>query len=173
MSIEEPATRARSALSKAIFGNSHFSTVVGYLDHRRSETVTVRVAAKGTGLADAIVKPIFQRLVDCGVLVGHEDGSPGRVFTVDADSLDPVANATTWIATKVELELADVETRLWELAERDLGSEGVQVLRSLAMRVPSAGRLSWLANAIADTTNASMAEVNEIVSAAGIGGTSG
>src|SRR5712691_6760291 len=121
MSVEEPATRARGALSKAIFGNSHFSTVIGYLDHHRSETVTVRVAAKATGLADAIVKPIFQRLVDCGALVRHENGTPGRAFTVDADSLEPVANATTWIATKVELELADVETRLWELAERDLG----------------------------------------------------
>ena len=173
MSVEEPAARARNALSKAIFGNSHFSTVIGYLDHRGSETVTVRVAAKATGLADAIVKPIFQRLVDSGALVPHEDASPGRAFTVDPDSLEPVANATTWIATKVELELADVETRLWELAERDLGSEGVQVLRRLAMRVPSEGRLSWLANAIADTTNASMAEVNEIVSAAGTGGTSG
>jgi hypothetical protein len=173
MSVEDPASHARSALSKAMFGNSHYCSVVGYLDHRRSETVTVRVAAKATGLADAIVKPIFERLVDSGALVPHEDARPRRAFTVDADNLEPIANAAAWIATKVELELADVETRLWELAERDLGSEGVQVLRRLAIRVPSAGRLSWLANAIADTTHASMAEVNEIVSAAGVDGTSG
>jgi hypothetical protein len=163
MSVEEPATRAQSALSKAIFGNSHFSTVVGYLDRHRGGGVTVHATAKATGLADAIVNPIFRRLVDAGVLTPNEPAGPGRKYSVDADSLEPVANATTWIATKVELESADIETRLWELAERDLGSDGVQVLRKLALRIATEHRLGWLANAITDTTNASSAEVNEIV----------
>ena len=150
-------------LSKAVFGNSHFSTVVGYLDRHRDGRVTVHATAKATGLADAIVNPIFRRLVDIGALTPEEPPSPGRKYSVDEDSLEPVASATTWIATKVELESADVETRLWELAERDLGSDGVQVLRKLAARVPTERRLSWLANAITDTTNASAVEVDEIV----------
>jgi hypothetical protein len=162
MIVEDPAARAGSALSKAIFGNSYFSTVVGALgDH--PEPVTVHVVAKATGLADAIVKPIFQRLVDSGALVPHEPASPGRSFSVDADALEPVANIATWIATRVELDLADVETRLWAIAERDLEPDGVQVLRKLALRVPGERRLSWLANAIADTTTASPGEVDAIV----------
>jgi hypothetical protein len=162
MIVEDPAAQAGSALSKAIFGNSYFSTVVGALgDH--PEPVTVHVVAKATGLADAIVKPIFQRLVDSGALVPHEPATPGRSFTVDNDALEPVANIATWIATRVELDLADVETRLWAIAERDLEPDGVQVLRKLALRVPGERRLSWLANAIADTTQASPREVDEIV----------
>ena len=81
----------------------------------------MHATAKATGLADAIVNPIFRRLVDIGALTPEEPASPGRKYSVDEDSLEPVASATTWIATKVELESADVETRLWELAERDLG----------------------------------------------------
>ena len=150
-------------LSKAIFGNRHFSTVVGYLDHHRGDSMTVHATAQATGLADAIVNPIFRRLVDIGALTPEEPASPGRKFSVDQDSLEPVASATTWIATKVELESADVETRLWELAERDLGSDGVQVLRKLAVRISTERRLSWLANAITDTTNASAVEVDEII----------
>jgi hypothetical protein len=163
MIVEDPAAQAGSALSKAIFGNSYFSTVVGALGDHRAEPVTVHVVAKATGLADAIVKPIFQRLVDSGALVPHEPATPGRSFTVDTDALEPVANIATWIATRVELDLADVETRLWAIAERDLEPDGVQVLRKLALRVPSERRLSWLANAIADTTQASPGEVDEIV----------
>jgi len=153
---------AQGELSKAIFGNSHFSTVVGYLDRHRDGGITVHSTAKATGLADAIVNPIFRRLVDIGALT-PEDPASGRIFSVDGDSLEPVAVATTWIATKVELESADVETRLWELAERDLGSDGVQVLRKLAARISTEQRLRWLANAIADTTTASAGEVNEIL----------
>jgi hypothetical protein len=163
MIVEDPASQAGSALSKAIFGNSYFSTVVACLDQHRADTVTVHLVAKATGLADAIVKPIFQRLVDSGALVPHEAATPGRSFTADADALEPVANIATWIATRVELDLADVETRLWALAERDLEPDGVQVLRKLALRVPGERRLSWLANAIADTTSASPREVDEIV----------
>jgi len=150
-------------LSKAIFGNSHFSTVVAHLDRHRDGSVTVHATAKANGLADAIVNPIFRRLVDIGALTPQEPAGPGRKYSVDEDSLEPVANATTWIATRVELDSADVETRLWELAERDLGSDGVQVLRKLAARVPTERRLGWLANAITETTNASAVEVNEIV----------
>jgi hypothetical protein len=150
-------------LSKAVFGNSHFSTVVGYLDRHRDGGATVHATAKATGLADAIVNPIFRRLVDIGALTPEEPAGPGRKYSVDEDSLEPVASATTWIATKVELESADVETRLWELAERDLGSDGVQVLRKLAARVSTERRLSWLANAITDTTTASAVEVDAIV----------
>ena len=160
--IRKPAF-TQGALSKAIFGNSHFSTVVGYLDRHRDGSVTVHETAKATGLADAIVNPIFRRLVDIGALTAEEPAGAGRTYSVDDDSLEPVANATTWIATKVELESADVETRLWELAERDLGTDGVQVLRKLASRVSTERRLSWLANAITDTTNASAVEVNEII----------
>lgn len=163
MSVEEPAARAQAALSKAIFGNSHFSSVVGYLDRHRGGSVTVHATAKATGLADAIVNPIFRRLVEIGALTPEEPAIPGRRYAIDEDSLEPVATATTWIATKVELESADVETRLWEIAERDLGSDGVQVLRKLAARVSTAQRLSWLANAITDTTNASSVEVDEIL----------
>jgi hypothetical protein len=152
----------QGALSKAIFGNSHFSTVVGYLDRHRGDGITVHATAKATGLADAIVNPIFRRLVDSGALT-TEEATPGRTISVDGDSLEPVAAATTWIATKVELESADVETRLWELAERDLGSDGVEVLRKLAARISTEQRLRWLANAIADTTTASAVEVNEIL----------
>jgi hypothetical protein len=154
---------AQGALSKAIFGNSHFSTVVGYLDRHRDAGITVHATAQATGLADAIVNPIFRRLVDIGALTPEEPATPGRTFAIDVDSLEPVAAATTWIATKVELESADVETRLWELAERDLGSDGVQVLRKLAARISTEQRLRWLANAIADTTTASAVEVNEIL----------
>jgi hypothetical protein len=151
------------ALSKAIFGNSHFATVVGHLDRQSEGGVTVHATAKATGLADAIVNPIFRRLVDMGALTPEEPESSSRRFSVDADSLEPVATVTAWIATKVELESADVETRLWELAERDLGSDGVQVLRKLATRIPTEHRLSWLADAITDTTNASAVEVKEIL----------
>jgi hypothetical protein len=154
---------SQGALSKAIFGNSHFSTVVGYLDRHRDAGVTVHDAAKATGLADAIVHPIFRRLVDIGALAPEDPASPGRNFSIDGDSLEPVAAATAWIATKVELESADVETRLWELAERDLGTDGVQVLRKLAGRIATEQRLRWLANAIADTTSASAVEVDEIL----------
>ena len=163
MIVIRNSTFSQVALSKAIFGNSHFSTVVGYLDRHRGGGVTVHATAKATGLADAIVNPIFRRLVDIGALTPEEPASPGRKYSIDEDSLEPVANATAWIATKVELESADVETRLWELAERDLGSDGVQVLRKLAARVSTEQRLRWLANAIADTTTASSVEVNEIV----------
>jgi hypothetical protein len=156
-------TFTQGALSKAIFGNSHFSTVVGYLDRHRGDGITAHATAKATGLADAIVNPIFRRLVDIGALTPEEPATPGRNFSVDGDSLEPVAAATTWIATKVELESADVETRLWELAERDLGTDGVQVLQKLAARISSEQRLGWLANAIADTTSASSAEVDEIL----------
>ena len=156
-------TRSVEELSKAVFGNSHFSTVVAYLDPHRDGAVTVHATARATGLADAIVNPIFRRLVDIGALTPEEPAGPGRKYSVDEDSLEPVASATTWIATKVELESADVETRLWELAERDLGSDGVQVLRKLAARISTERRLGWLANAITETTNASAVEVNEIV----------
>ena len=156
-------TFTQSALSKAIFGNSHFSTVVGYLDRHRDGSISVHATAKATGLADAIVNPIFRRLVDIGALTPEEQAGSARSYFVDEDSLEPVAAAATWITTKVELESADVETRLWELAERDLGSDGVQVLRKLAARVSTEQRLGWLANAIADTTTASSVEVNEIL----------
>jgi hypothetical protein len=154
---------AQGELSKAIFGNRHFSTVVGYLDRHRDGGITVHATAQATGLADAIVNPIFRRLVDIGALTPEDPVAPGRIFSVDGDSLEPVAAATNWIATKVELESADIETRLWELAERDLGSDGVQVLRKLAARISTEQRLRWLANAIADTTTASAVEVNEIL----------
>src|SRR4029078_6312269 len=98
-------------LSKAVFGNSHFSTVVGYLDRHRDGSVTVHATAKATGLADAIVNPIFRRLVDIGALTPEEAASPGRKYSVDEDSLEPVASATTWIATKEGPESGDVGTR--------------------------------------------------------------
>src|SRR5258708_28744174 len=99
MSGEEPAARAHGALSKAIFGNSHFSSVVGYLAQHGDGRVTAHATAKSTGLADAIVNPIFRRLVDIGALTPEEPAGAGRKFSIDEDSLEPVAAATAFSPT--------------------------------------------------------------------------
>lgn len=55
------------AMSKALFGNANFVAVAQFIGKQRG-SFFVRQVASSTGLVDAVVKPIVERLLEAGVI---------------------------------------------------------------------------------------------------------